>query len=126
MIEICYYKADDGTKFDDRWDCIQYERQKALEEFKDDFQFFDSCRNPVPIENADTEKVCYIIVKNARCAETIGNWFNDDSCADPFDGCYEEVVGTWVYGDIIDKGDEWYKLELEIEKLQDIINKINQ
>lgn len=126
MIEICYYKADDGTRFDDRWECIQYERQKALEKFKDDFQFFDYNRCPIFLDNADTEKVTYIVVKNARCAEAIDEWFNSDSCVAPFDGFYEEVVGTWVYGEVIDKGDEWCKLELEVEKLQDIINEINQ
>jgi hypothetical protein len=32
MQEICYYLADDGKRFDDRWECIEYERRKALEE----------------------------------------------------------------------------------------------
>ena len=28
MIEIKFWQADDGTKFDDEYECIQYERKK--------------------------------------------------------------------------------------------------
>ena len=121
MKEIHYYLAEDGTKFDDRWDCMRYERQKQLEECKDDFQFFDYDRRPIALEDATTENVYYIVVNTNRAAEVVGNWFTDDCCVDPFDGFYEECIGTWVY-----KDDEWLKLELEIEKLQTLLNEINQ
>ena len=126
MQEICYYLADDGKKFDDRWECIEYERRKALEAHKDEFQFFDYHKDPIPVEEATAEEVVYIVVKSDNCAEIIGNWFRDDRCIDPFDGVYYECVGTWVYGDVIDRGDEWFKLELEIEKLQNLIAKVNR
>lgn len=126
MQEICYYLADDGKKFDDRWECIEYERRKALEAHKDEFQFFNYRKEPIPIEEATSESVEYIVVKSDSCAEAIGNWFDSDGCIDPFGGVYSECVGTWVYGEIIDKGDEWFKLELEIEKLQTLINEVNQ
>lgn len=126
MQEICYYLADDGKRFDDRWECIEYERRKALEAHKDEFQFFNYRKEPIPVEEATTEDVTYIVVKSESCIEAIGDWFNSDGCEDPFDGVYCECVGTWVYGDVIDRGDEWLKLELEIEKLQTLINEVNQ
>lgn len=126
MQEICYYLADDGKRFDDRWECIEYERRKALEAHKDEFQFFDYHKKPIPIEEATTEDVAYIVVKSDKCAEAIGDWFDSDGCRDPFEGVFCECVGTWVYGDVIDRGDEWLKLELEIEKLQTLINEVNQ
>jgi hypothetical protein len=126
MKEICYYLADDGKKFDDRWECIEYERRVNLEKHKDEFQFFDYHKKPIPIEEATTEDVMFIVVKSDNCAEVIGDWFNSDGCEDPFDGVYCECVGTWVYGDIIDKGDEWFKLELEIEKMQTLIAEVNK
>lgn len=126
MVEICYYVADDGKKFDDRWECIAYERQKALEVHKDEFQFFDYRKEPIPIEEATTENIVYIVVKSESCTEAIGNWFDSDGCEDPFDGVYCECVGTWVYGETIGMGDEWLKLELEVEKLQTLINEVNQ
>jgi hypothetical protein len=126
MQEICYYLADDGKRFDDRWDCIEYERRVNLEKHKDDFVFLNYRKEPIPVEEATTEDVMFIVVKSESCAEVIGDWFNSDGCEDPFDGVYCECVGTWVYGDVIDRGDEWLKLELEIEKLQTLINKVNQ
>ena len=126
MKEIHYYLANDGKKFDDRWECIEYERRKALEAHKDEFQFFNYRKEPIPIEEAKVESIEYIIVKSDACAEVLGEWFEDNGCINPFDGVYCECVGTWVYGEIIDRGDEWFKLELEIEKMQTLIDEINK
>lgn len=126
MKEICYYVADDGKKFDDRWDCIAYERRVNLEKHKDEFQFFNYRKEPIPIEEATTEDVTYIVVKSEECATAVGEWFESDGCEDPFEGVYCECVGTWVYGEAIDRGDEWLKLELEIEQMQSLIAEINQ
>ena len=127
MKEICYYVADDGKRFDDRCECIEYERRTNLEKHKEDFIFLDYRKNVIPIEQAITEEVMYIIVKNERCAWAIGEWFESGSCQDPFDGFYGEIEGTWVYGDILNEGsDEWLKLELEIEKLQTLHKEVNK
>ena len=128
MQEICYYLADDGTKFDDRWECIEYERRKALEAHKDEFQFYDYHKEPIPVEKATPKDIVYIVVKSDNCTEAIGDWFDSDGCLDPFNGAYCECVGTWAYSDVIDKGgnDKWFKLEHEIEKLQTLINEINK
>lgn len=126
MREICYYEANDGKRFDDRWDCIQYERQKQLEECKDEFIFFDDHREKLAFEDATTENVIYIIIKTDRAAEVVGHWFRDDCCVDPFGGLYKNCVGTWVYGEIIDKGDDWFKLETEIKNLQNLLEELNR
>lgn len=120
MKEICYFLANDGKKFDDRWDCAEYERRKELEAHKDEFQFFNHRKEPIPVEEATTEDITYIVVKSDACAEAIGSWFDNDGCFDPFDGVHHGCVGTWVYSD------EWLKLELEVEKLQALIDELNQ
>ena len=126
MKEIYYCLADDGKRFDDRWDCIDYERQKALETHKDEFVFLDYRKEPMPIKNAIAEEIVYIIVKSDSCAEAISNWFEHKNCLDPFGGVYCECVGTWAYGEILDRDDEWFKIEFEIEKLQTLIDEINK
>lgn len=126
MKEIHYYLADDGKKFDDRWECFEYEKRKAIKAHKDEFQFLDYNKEPIPIEEATGENIIYIIVKSDNCAEAISDWFNCEGCEDPFCGEYSECVGTWVYGETIDRSDEWLKLELEIEKLQTLLAEVNQ
>jgi hypothetical protein len=127
MKEICYYEADDGKRFDDRWDCIAYERQKQLEECKDEFVFLNYRKEKLTLKNATTENVVYIIIKTERAARVIGDWFDDDGCIDPFDGIYEECVGTWVYSGVLNEGsDEWLKLELEIEQLKTLLEELNR
>lgn len=126
MKEICYYEAYDGTKFDDYWDCVKYERQKQLEECKNEFVFLNHHKEKLTLEDVSTENVTYIIIKTDRAAKVVGYWFRGDGCLDPFGGCYEECVGTWVYGETIDKGDDWFKLELEIEQLTTLLEELNQ
>ena len=125
MIEIRFWQADDGTKFDDEYDCIQYERKKKLEDYKEDFIFYDYNKCLIPPEEADTEKICIIVVKTPAAAEYIGEWFEDDGCNNPFCGCeFGHEVGTWVYGELLEMGDEWVKLEAEIERLQNFLAEI--
>lgn len=126
MQEVRYWLANDGTKFDDEYDCIRYERKKKLENYKNDFIFYDEQKNIIFPEEANADQISIIVIKTPDAAKNVGEWFEDDGCLDPFDGMYGECVGTWVYGDIIDKGDGWFKLESEIEKLQTLINELNK
>lgn len=125
MIEIRFWQADDGTKFDDEYDCIQYERKKKLEDYKKDFIFYDYNKCLIPPEEANAERICIIVVKTPAAAEYIGEWFESDGCCSPFDGCeFGHEVGTWVYGELLEMGDEWVKLEAEIERLQNFLAEI--
>ena len=127
MIEIRFWQADDGTKFDEEYDCIRYERKKKLEDYKDDFVLYDYNKCLIPPEETDTEKICIIVVKTPAAAEYISEWFESDGCYSPFDGCeFGHEVGTWVYGELVEMGGEWIKLEAEIERLQTLLAEVNQ
>lgn len=124
MKEIRYWLANDDTKFDDEYDCIRYERKKKLENYKNDFIFYDEQKNIIFPEEANADQISIIVIKTPDAAKCVGEWFEDDGCLDPFDGMYGECVGTWVYGDLLEMGDEWIKLEAEIERLQNFLNEI--
>ena len=126
MKEIRYWVAEDGKKFEDKYECLDYEQQKMFGEVREEFVFLNHRKIPIAIENARTEDVDYIIIKTDRAAEVIGQWFEDNCCVNPFDRVYENCIGTWVYGDIFDKDDEWIKLELVIEQLQTLIKELNK
>lgn len=125
MKEIRYWLANDGTKFDDEYDCIRYERQKKLENCKDDFIFYDEQKNIIFPEEANADQIFIVVIKTPDAAKCVGEWFEDDGCYSPFDGCeIGHEVGTWVYGDLLEMGGEWVKLEAEIERLQNFLNEI--
>lgn len=124
---VKYWQADDGTKFEYGYECIRYERGKKLEEYRDDFVFYDAHKNIIPPEEADADHVCIIVIKTPAAAEYVGEWFESDGCYSPFCDCeFGHEVGTWVYGELVEMGDEWVKLEAEIERLQTLLDKINQ
>ena len=125
MREVRYWVAEDGTQFEDEYECAQYENGKRLEECKDDFVFYDYNKCLIPPEEAIAEKICIIVVKTPAAAEYIGEWFESDGCCSPFDGCeFGHEVGTWVYGELLEMGGEWVKLEAEIERLQNFLAEI--
>jgi hypothetical protein len=127
MREVRYWVAEDGTQFEDEYECAQYEKGKKLEECKDDFVFYDYNRRLIPLERATTERVCVVVVKTPAAANYIGDWFENDGCHSPFDGCeFGHEVGTWVYGEVLDVGDEWIKVEAEIERLQNFLAELEQ
>ena len=68
MKEIRYWVADDGTKFEYEYDCIQYERKKKIEEFKDDFILYDSHMDIIPFENADCGNISIKEIKSFTVA----------------------------------------------------------
>ena len=41
MKEVTYWIAEDGTEFEDKCECEQYERQMILKEHKNDFVFYN-------------------------------------------------------------------------------------
>ena len=125
MQEVRYWLANDGTKFDDEYDCIRYERKKKLENYKNDFIFYDEQKNIIFPEEANVEEISIIVIKTPDAAECIGEWFEDDGYPNPFRGCeFGHEVGTWVYGELLEMGVEWVKLEAEIERLQNFLNEI--
>ena len=125
MKEVRYWLAEDNTMFDDEYDCIRYERQKKLEKCKDDFIFYDEQKNIIFSEEASTEEISIIVIKTPDAAKYVGEWFEDDGCYSPCDGCeFGYEVGTWVWGELLEMGDEWVKLESEIERLQNFLAEI--
>lgn len=127
MKKVIYWQADDGTKFNDEYECIRYERKKKLEELKDEFIFYDEQKNIIFPEEADVEQIGIIVIKTPAAAEYIGEWFENDGYFSPFCGCeFGHEIGTWVYGELVEMGDEWVKLEAEIERLKTLLNEVNQ
>ena len=125
MTEIRYWVADDGTKFDEEWDCIQYERKQKIEEYKEDIKLYHYDLEPIPIEQARPDMISIIKVNSIMAADFMHEWFEEEGYESPFYGHnLENAVGTWVYGDLTGEGDEWIKLEDKIASLQKFLENL--
>ena len=127
MKEIRYWVAEDGTKFDDEYECETYEKTQNLQGHKKEFVFLDDKKNPIKIDmNTRVSNIEYIIIKSDEGAKAVGEWLDYEGYLNPFDGVYEDCVGTWVYGSTPCMTDDWMKLELVIEQLQTLIKELNK
>ena len=125
MKEVTYWIAEDGTEFEDKCECEQYERQMILKEHKNDFVFYDFYKKPIPIEQATPDDICYILIKTPEAVKCVCDWFESDDCYAPFESRnFEQAVGLWFFGECEGYGnsDGWCKVEDEIERLQSLRN----
>ena len=125
MKVVNYWVADDGTIFDDYHECEMYEHRKRFEKYKDDFLFFDCYKRQIDFENInDPDNVHFIVVRTEQVADCIEEWFKERGYNSPFCDC-KHRIGTYVYGEHLDIGEEWVKLEKQIAKMQILMDKLN-
>lgn len=125
MKEIIYYEAYDGTRFEDAGECADYEHKIKLNQYKNDFKIFNSNREELDFnnENVTQDDVFYIIIKSPAAADTISDWFEYYGAENPFENCggWRSAVGTWAYKDDYYGSEGWYKIESELDRLQELL-----
>lgn len=124
MREIRYFEANDGTRFENERECVEYEHRTTLTQYKDDFKIFNCHRQEMDINDVNTtqDDVFYIIVKTPAAADVIGEWFEYYGAYNPFEDCdgWRNAVGTWAYDDDY-HSEGWYKVETKLDELQSIL-----
>ncbi len=68
MTKKVTFIADDGTVFDDEYDCIRYEEKFRFNEFKDSILFFNEKGNELPVGSDYFDKCYYFICKTDESA----------------------------------------------------------
>lgn len=132
MTEVTKYIADDGTEFDDEWDCRQYEWTQTIGE--PTFFLLGSELNLLDVKNANSyDDAWYIYIPTFDALrqlkkvwgegfiDTLSPWFiwKDEDEID---------LGLWAYDDSI-HNDGWYHLGKYIEEktmlANECLSKIN-
>lgn len=111
MREIRYYEADDGTEFDSKEECIEYENR--FSSLQDKIYFFDDKTIMHP-KDSSLRNCCEwctaIYIPREEDIEIISQMFSDFNCENPLQG--HNRSGLYYYDDY------WYCLDEEIEKLE--------
>jgi hypothetical protein len=65
MEKMVYFIAEDGTQFEDEWECERYEERLHIKEVFESFSCYDGdgCPLDTDDENFNPDDVCYILVK---------------------------------------------------------------
>ena len=119
MTEIVIYRADDGTDFEDEWDCKHYEWQQSCE--KAEYTLLGDHFQILPTDKIDSYKYAsFIFVPTQASAFALNaHWDIDIIDADcpgflPWRGDQTIELGLWVWDEDLEK---WYHLGKKVDEL---------
>lgn len=125
MTEIIIYRADDGTEFEDEWDCRHYEWQQSCG--SEDYTLLGCHFQILPNEETNSyEDACFIFVPTQRSAFALSaNWDTDMIGADcpcflPWRGDQTIELGLWAWDEDLEK---WYHLGKKVDELTQLANR---
>lgn len=115
--EIRYY-ADDGTRFDTRWECEEYEQKIKSDKFKDTAFLFDENAKPLYLTNDGYESAIYISCKTDEAAKYVHEQMHG-SLYTPWDS-YRVTphAGCWKWSNEVDK---WVPVEELLKEAREIV-----
>jgi hypothetical protein len=119
MTEIVIYRADDGTEFEDEWDCRHYEWQQSCASAE--YTLLGCHFQILPTEETGSyEDACFIFVPTQRSAfDLSANWDTDMIGADcpaflPWRGDQTIELGLWAWDEDLER---WYHLGKKVDEL---------
>ena len=122
MTEIIIYRADDGTDFEDEWDCKHYEWQQSCESAE--YTLLSHHFQILPADDANSyEDVCFIFVPTQVSAFALSNnWDTEMINADcpsflPWRGDQTIELGLWAWDEDLEK---WYHLGKKVDELNQL------
>lgn len=124
MTEIIKYVADDGTEFEDEWDCRLYEWQQDLGDPKF-FLLNDKRKLLDPKDSKSYEDAYFLFIPDNSALRQLRNIWNDDfidALCPNF--LYEDDApcGLWAYDEDINRNDGWYHMGKFIEEKTKLAN----
>lgn len=119
MTEIVIYRADDGTDFENEWDCKHYEWQQSCEHAE--YTLLSHNFRILPAEETSSYEDAYFIFipTQASAFALNSNWDPDMINADcpsflPWRGDQTIELGLWAWDEDLEK---WYHLGKKVDEL---------
>lgn len=123
MTEITKYVADDGTEFDDEWDCRHYEWQQTFEGGKPLFQMLDAGLGRLdPMDAQAYTDASFLFFPTHEAIQQCQEVWDDDMIdtylprfLNPARRHHTEIdCGLWAFDE---NTEEWYHIGKRIEEL---------
>ena len=122
MREVTYYEADDGTQFEDEYECLEYEWQLDVESKGHMYALLN--HKCVLLDNNKTnsyDDCFFIFLKNNNSAKALCSIWNEDMigsyCPDFIRDYTNVTPGLWAYDE---DDDNWYHVGERIANLQNM------
>ncbi len=116
--------ADDGTEFDNKAECLEYEFDKGIQ-YAGQIFLYDENFNPVSPFRVSPDYVYYANILTLEASEWFEKWCDDYGSTSPWEEhtskeSVENRTGLFIY----DADKEWICFETEMKRLRAIADKI--
>ena len=108
MREVIYYEANDGKRFEEEWECVQYEFNKGFEPITEMLMMWDGDGDKMKITHrTDLDRAYAIYCSSITAAIFLKEWGERDGIITPYsyidiEGRDEVPLGEFIYFN-----DEW-------------------
>lgn len=120
MEKVVFYRAVDGTEWEDEEDCLNHELELRAGSLLDKFAMYDYNKRHLKFSsNLDPDHVVYITINSEEAGLFINEWFDSQGCGGiPFDED-KPLCGLWRW---IDEGHfgYWSRWETEMEQMAEL------
>lgn len=117
MTTVTTYIAEDGTKFDSEWECMDYEAEQEAKEYADTAFLFDDKGERLSLHSDSFNEAFFIKATTNEAAQFMAERF--EGWSTPwYDRGIAPQAGMWVFFN-----EEWTALE-EIEHAYKMMQKL--
>lgn len=111
MKEIIYYEANDGKRFEDEWECVQYEFNKGFEPIAEMLMMWDGDGDKMKITHRTNLDGAYAIYcSSITAAIFLKEWGERDGVVTPYSNIDIEECSEVPLGEFIYFNDQWNKV----------------
>jgi hypothetical protein len=108
MKEVIYYEANDGKRFDNEWDCAEYEFNQGFEKITEMLVMWDGDGDKINITHrTNLDRAYAIYCSSITAAIFLKEWGERDGILTPYSDIDIEGRGEVPLGEFVYFGDQW-------------------
>jgi len=120
MEKITFYRAVDGTEWEDEEDCLNHEMELRAGPLMSEFAMYDYDRNHLEFSsNLNSDRIVFITIDSEKAGLFVNEWLDSQGCElIPFDE-NNPICGLWRWIETRYSG-YWSRWETEMEQMAEL------